>query len=683
MRSKPVGIWRGRIWRGRIQLALAPSCGTTAGGQLPLIRPRCRIPAAGYPAQTGHLERTGYTPMNPEPITLAPADRPANLVDLVHRTVQRHPDREALRWKQRGASEWTSRTYRELWGWVETVSLGLQAIGMRAGDRAVILSHSRAEWVVADLASLALGAVTCPIFSGEKPDKVDFMVRNVAARFVFAESAQQAAKLRVGDGSVRVIVFDAPSSPTDDLLPFDQLTAGAATDVSAASRMAWRETWEALDRESVATIVHTSGTSGEPKGVVLTHGNVIHNYEAAIQVLPFDENDLALSVLPLSHMLERAAGMYVPLGLGTAVAFAEPLMERWASNLAEVRPTVMVTVPLFFQRIHQRVLAEVARQPAWKQRLFAWGTRLGELRYANHLAGRRDSLWLKLQLAIAGRVVFARIKARTGGRLRFFASGGAPLPREVGEFFYAMGMLILEGYGLSETAPFLAANRPGSFKFGSVGLPVPGTEIRIEPATGEILARGPQVMRGYLDAAEDTAKAIDPDGWFHTGDIGEFDEAGRLTITDRIKNLIVLDNGKKVSPTPMEIALVASPYIAEAVVIGDGQSSTGALLVPDFHRVLAWARESGLDLTDADAAADATEVHALIEGEARRLLREFAAYERPRKVALLPRELSEEHGEVAGALRKPKRRVIVANWPDHVARVYSSPGRSDAAVAAI
>jgi long-chain acyl-CoA synthetase len=606
--------------------------------------------------------------MNPEPITLAPADRPANLVDLVHRTVQRHPDREALRWKPRGAGEWTSRSYRELWEWVESVSLGLRAIGMRSGDRAVILSHSRAEWVVADLASLALGAVTCPIYSGEKPDKVDFMVRNVGAQFVFAESAQQVAKLPADDGSARVIVFDPPSSPAPDLLPFGDLPAAA--DVTAPSRLAWRETWSVLDRESVATIVHTSGTSGEPKGVVLTHGNVIHNYEAAIQVLPFDEHDLALSVLPLSHMLERAAGMYVPLGLGTAVAFAEPVMERWASNLAEVRPTVMVTVPLFFQRIHQRVMAEVARQPAWKQRLFAWGTRLGQRKYANHLAGRRDSPWLKLQLALAGRVVFARIKARTGGRLRFFCSGGAPLPREVGEFFYSMGMQILEGYGLSETAPLLAANRPASFKFGSVGLPVPGTEIRIDPASGEILARGPQVMRGYLSAAEDTTEAIDADGWFHTGDIGEFDEAGRLTITDRIKNLIVLDNGKKVSPTPMEIALVASPYIAEAVVIGDGQSSTGALLVPDYPHVLAWAREAGLDLTDAGAAADATEVLSLIEGEARRLLREFAAYERPRKVALLPRELSEEHGEVVGALRKPKRRVIVANWPEHVARVY-------------
>ena len=610
-----------------------------------------------------------------EPIRLAASERAANLVDLVHRAVERYPDRVALRWKERGAAQaWQTRTYAELWDWVEAVSIGLRRLGMATGDRAVILSRSRPEWVVADLASLALGAVTCPIFSAEKPDKIDFMVRNVAARFIFAESEHQAAKLRPAAGVAQMIVFEPTQTPGANTLTFEQVGTNAErTDTALA---AWRDAWSALGRDAVATIVHTSGTSGEPKGVVLTHGNVIHNYEAVRQAIPFDENDLALSVLPLSHMLERAAGMYVPLAIGAGVAFAEPVMERWASNLAEVRPTIMVTVPLFFQRIHQRVLSEVEKQPAWKQRLFGWGTGLGARRYANHLAGRRDSPWLRFQLAIAGKVVFARIKARTGGRLRYFCSGGAPLPREVGEFFYAMGMLIFEGYGLSETAPLLAINRPESFKFGTVGPPAAETEIRIDPTSGEIMARGPQVMREYLNAADDTAAAIDPDGWFHTGDIGEFDDAGRLMITDRIKNLIVLDNGKKVSPTPMELALAGSPYIAQAVIIGDGQASTGVLIVPDFDSVGAWARDTGLDMADPATTADRREVVALIEGEMRRLLRDYAAYERPRHVALLSRELSEELDEVVGALRKPKRRVIVANWPAQVARLFPATATS-------
>jgi long-chain acyl-CoA synthetase len=604
-----------------------------------------------------------------EPIRLAASERPANLVDLVHRAVERYPDRVALRWKERGAGHaWQTRTYAELWDWVEATSIGLRQLGMVAGDHAVILSRSSPEWVVADLASLALGAVTCPIFSAEKPDKVDFMVRNVAPRFVFAESEHQAGKLRATAEVAHLIVFEPNETPSASTLTFEQL--GTSAERTEKTLAAWRDRWSALDRSAIATIVHTSGTSGEPKGVVLTHGNVIHNYEAVRQAIPFDENDLALSVLPLSHMLERAAGMYVPLAVGAGVAFAEPVMERWAANLVEARPSIMVTVPLFFQRIHQRVLVEVDKQPAWKQRLFHWGTGLGAWSYANHLAGHRDSPWLRFQLAIAGRLVFARIKARTGGRLRYFCSGGAPLPREVGEFFYAMGMLIFEGYGLSETAPLLAINRPESFKFGTVGPPAAETEIRIDPTSGEILARGPQVMQGYLNAVEETAEAIDPEGWFHTGDIGEFDDAGRLMITDRIKNLIVLDNGKKVSPTPMEIALAGSPYIRGAVIVGDGQASTGALVVPDFDRLAAWARDAGLAHSDTATTAEHPEVIALIEGEMRRLLRGFAAYERPRHVALLSRELSEERDEVVGPLRKPKRRVIVANWPAQVERLF-------------
>ena len=617
-----------------------------------------------------------------ERIHLPANERGINLVDLVHRTVRRHPDRMALMWKPRGPvheavtldeAGWALRTYRELWDWVTEISLGLHALGMRRGDRVAILSRSRPEWAAADLASLALGAVTCPIYSAERPDKVEFMLRNVHARFVFAESAQQLAKLPGADGST-VILFDPANAAGDDVLTLDEVIARA--DRSAAARDDWLTGWSRLGRADDATIVHTSGTSGEPKGVVLTHGNVMHNYEAARQALPVTQEDLALSVLPLSHMLERAAGMYVPLGIGAGVAFAEPVMERWATNLTEVRPTIMVTIPLFFQRIHARVLAEVERQPAWKRRLFRWGVGLGATRYANHLAGRRDPPWLRLQLALARRFVFARIKARTGGRLRFFCSGGAPLSREVGEFFYAMDMLILEGYGLSETAPLLAINRPESFRFGTVGPPAADTAIAIDAETGEILARGPQVMRGYLDRPEATAEAIDAEGWFHTGDIGAFDEAGRLSITDRIKNLIVLDNGKKVMPTPMEILLAGSPYVAEAVIIGDGHASTGALVVPDYDRV----RADGVAPTDASPELLSRDpaVISLLEREARRLLRGFAAYERPRHVALLPQPLSEEAGEVVGALRKPKRSIIAANWPAQVERLFSG-GDSDAA----
>jgi long-chain acyl-CoA synthetase len=620
-----------------------------------------------------------------EPVRLAASERPDNLLDLVHRSVLRVPDRPAIKWRvgTRRNATWRTASFEELWDWIERTATAFSAIGMRPGDRVVILSRSRPEWLVCDLAAMSLGAVTCPIFPAESAAMVEYILRNTGARFVLAENAQQVAKIVAArerlPGLEQVVVFDTSEALPPEAQALDDVMK--RVDEHPADSEAWERGWRGIRRDDVATIVHTSGTTGDPKGVILTHGNVVHNYEAASQVIPFNENDLGLSVLPLSHMMERAAGMIVPLGVGASVAFAEPLIERWAADLVEVRPTVMVTVPPFFQRFHKRVLSEVQKYPAWKRAAFRWAVGLGRKRYANHLAGRNDSPWLGLQLRLANRFVFAPIKERTGGRLRFFFSGAAPLPREIGEFFYAMGMLILEGYGLSETAPLLCINRPDSFKFGSVGMPAPDTEIRIDPETGEVMARGPQVMRGYLNMPEETAEALDTDGWFHTGDIGVFDELGRLTITDRIKNLIVLSNGKKVSPGPMESILAASPYIAQAVVIGDRHEQTGVLVAPSLPELRAWMQQRDLHASDAQVAT-LPEVVELLESEVRTLLREFAAYERPRRVVILPRELDEEHGELAGPLRKPKRSVVMANWPAEVERLFSAERQPEPALPA-
>jgi long-chain acyl-CoA synthetase len=265
--------------------------------------------------------------------------------------------------------------------------------------------------------------------------------------------------------------------------------------------------------------------------------------------------------------------------------------------------------------------------------------------------------------------LFRPIRQLLGGRLRFFASGGAPLPQAIGELFYSMDILILEAWGMTETAGVLCMNRVDDFRFGTVGRPFPGTEIRIDPDTGEVLARGPQVFSGYLDLPEENVLAFDPDGWFHTGDVGELDDVGRLTITDRIKNIIVLSNGKKVMPAPMENALAASPYISQSVILGDHHEQTGVLVVLDVEHVRAWGGKQGIGTASVDELAQDAAVRDLIEGEVRRLLADFAPYERPRRVAILPRELSEEADELT-SIRKPKRRVIVANFPDHVARLF-------------
>ena len=402
---------------------------------------------------------------------------------------------------------------------------------------------------------------------------------------------------------------------------------------------------------------------------MLTHGNILLNFEAGIQAVDFNERDLFLSFLPLSHMTERAAGQVVPLGRGCTIAYAEPTISRLAANMVETKPTVMVAVPRLYETLYARVLSTVEAGPALNRRIFHWAANLGKQHYQNHLDGRGDSVWLGMQMKVADRLVFSKIRARTGGRVRYFVSGGAPLSREIGEFFYAMGMLILEGYGLTETAPLLTINRPEDFKFGTVGKPVAETQIKIDPATGEILARGPQVMKGYLNQPEETAKVIDADGWFHTGDIGELDEIGRVLITDRLKNIIVLANGKNVAPAPMEIALATSKYIAQAVIMGDQEPYTGVLIAPDFVELGTWAAANGLAEAPPEQLVADDKVEKLFHAEVRSKLDDFAVYERPRRIALLPRLLTEEEGEMTPSL-KVKLRVVKEKWADKVAYLF-------------
>jgi len=628
-----------------------------------------QAPAAGRVMQTPEIE----------PLVVAPADRARNMVDLIHRSVERNAGREAMRWKlpkaQRaeGSTEdaWASRTYREMWDWVTGLSLGLKDLGIRDGDSVCILARTRPEWTVADLASLALGAVTCPIYPQSEAGQAAFVINNVKAKAIFVENVQQAAKI----ASIRsecptlehVISLESSGKLPAGTLTLDDVIARA--DMEAANRVAWRDGWLAIDREHLATVIHTSGTTGNPKGAMLNHGNVLFNFEAANQVVDFYETDVFLSFLPLSHIYGRIVDEVVALGKGAVVVYAEALIERLPANMIEVQPTVMGAVPRLYERVYGRVLSAVEAGSPTKQKIFHWAAGLGAQKYANHLAGRPDSFWLKLQLKVADKLVFGKIRARTGGRVRYFVSGSAPLAREIGEFFYGMGMLVLEGYGLTETSPFVSLNRPDDFVFGTVGRPAPGSEVKIDPATGEILVRGPQVMQGYLNQPDDTAKAIDPDGWFHTGDIGELDEIGRISITDRLKNIIVLGNGKNVSPAPMEAALSTSKYVAQAVILGDRQAYTGALIAPDFEELGTWAAANDIGEMPPEQLVEEKAVHKLYDAEVKRTLEGFAIYERPRRIALLPRLLSEEAGELTATM-KTKNRVVLTNWADKIAYLF-------------
>jgi long-chain acyl-CoA synthetase len=617
-----------------------------------------------------------------EPLVVPPEREATNLIDLVHRAVERFGDKEAIRWKpskgsdlETDAAGWTSRTYRETWDWVTGLSLGLRDLGLGEGDAAAVMSRTRPEWVIADLAALATGAITAPIYPQSEPNQAAFILNNVKAKVIFVENAQQAAKIDSIRAEVptlqHVVTMDPSGKFPEGTLTFDDVIARGDTDPT--NRRMWREGWEGIPADRTVTVIHTSGTTANPKGAMLTHANILFNYQAALQVIDLSNDDLFLSWLPLSHIFERLAGEYLPLGLGATVAYAEPLIERLAQNMADVQPTVMAAVPRFYERVYGRVRSTIDAGSPTKQKIFHWAMGAGAQRYENHLAGRANSPWLDLQLKLADALVFKKIRARTGGRIRYLVSGSAPLSREVGEFFYGMGLLILEGYGLTETSPFVSVNRPTDFVFGTVGRPAPGSEVKIDPETGEILVRGPQVMQGYLNAPEETAKAIDPDGWFHTGDIGELDEIGRIRITDRLKNIIVLGNGKNVSPGPMEAAMSASKYIAQAVVLGDNQAYTGALIAPDFEELEQWAAENGLAEVPPDRLIEEREVQKLIDGEVKRALDGFAVYERPRRTALLPRALSEEDGELTPTL-KTKMRVVQENWKGKISYLFDEKG---------
>ena len=626
-----------------------------------------------------HLEQAPFEPLvlEGEPV--------ANLVDLIHRSSVEHADRVALQWKPARTKRtalgesadgepqpvWESITYRETWEWIRDVSLGLKALGIGPGDAVSILCRTRPAWLVADLASMALGAVTCPIYPSMEANQAAFIINNVRAKLIVVENAQQAAKIESVRGECptleKMVVIDERGTLPAGTISFDDVCNLAPSDPD--HRRVWEEGWRAIGREQLATIIHTSGTTANPKGVMLTHGNLVYNYEAVSQIIAFFPTDTFLSWLPLSHSYERVAGMVVPLGRGCTIAYAEPLIERLPANMVEVRPTVMVAVPRLYERVYARVLSNVEAASPLRQRIFWWAAALGRQKYANHLAGRADSAWLRAQIAVADALVFGQIRGRTGGRVRYFVSGSAPLSREIGEFFYAMGMLVLEGYGLTETAPFVSINRPEDFVFGTVGRPAPGTEVRIAPSSGEILVRGPQVMAGYINEPEDTAAAIDPEGWFHTGDVGELDEVGRIKITDRLKNIIVLANGKNVSPAPMEASLGTSKYIAQAIILGDRQPYTGALVAPDFEELERWAVANGIAEMPPEQLIEQRAVQKLIEGEVRTRLDGFAIFERPRRVVLLPRLLTEEDGELTPSL-KVKLRVVKDRWADKVVRLF-------------
>jgi long-chain acyl-CoA synthetase len=421
--------------------------------------------------------------------------------------------------------------------------------------------------------------------------------------------------------------------------------------------------------DDLATLIYTSGTSGDMKGVMLTHGNIASNVYTCCTLFSFTEHDECLSFLPLSHIFERMFGHYCMLHSGVVINYAESV-DTVAADMQHLRPTLMASVPRLYDKIYSRVLEAVRAGPALKQRLFFWGKRVGERVVDLRLGRRRVPPFLAAQLWLADTLVFSKLRARTGGRIRFFISGGAPLSAEIAKFFHAAGMPILEGYGLTETSPVIAVNTFKNLRLGTVGLVIPGVEVKIA-ADGEILTRGPNVMAGYYNKPQATADALDSEGWFHTGDIGLLDGDGFLRITDRKKDIIVTAGGKNIAPQPIESLAKTSRFVSSAVMLGDRRPFPVMLIVPNFENLSAWAAQEGIRSADSAALVALPEVQKKMEREVRTTLRDLAGFEMPKKFLLLPRDFSIEAGELTPKM-SVKRKVVEQRHAAAIEGLYRS-----------
>jgi long-chain acyl-CoA synthetase len=421
------------------------------------------------------------------------------------------------------------------------------------------------------------------------------------------------------------------------------------------------------EENDVCTIIYTSGTTGEPKGVILTHKNILSNVNAALEAFPITKDDVFLSFLPLCHIFERMAGYYTAFASGCTVCYAENI-DKVATNLVEVKPTILTSVPRLFERIYSRIMRNAESKSKNEQKIFLWSIEIGK-QYAQLRKKGRIPLSLAAKHKLADRLVFKKIRARTGGNLRFFISGGAALPRDLGEFFEAVGIQIIEGYGLTESSPVLAANRPDDYKFGTVGKPFPGVEIKIAP-DGEILARGPNIMQGYFKKKKETEETI-KDGWLHTGDMGVFDADGFLMITDRKKHLFKTSAGKYIAPTPIENVFLASKYIDQFVLIGDRRMFLSALVVPDFEAVKEYADAHKIPYKSEEDLVKNDDIYKLLEEDMGKFQKKLANYERVRKFVLLERPFTIENGEITPSL-KIKRKVVEEKYGGLIEQMYES-----------
>jgi len=579
-------------------------------------------------------------------------------------TIRSYPKNNLLMSKKGG--KYVSISSQDVWDRVRFLSLGLRSLGLQPRDKLIILGENCPDWVMTDFAVLCAGATTVPIYPTLMPEQIKYIIDDSDAKVVVCSTRELWRKIQMVRKDLTKVTH---AILFEDLAPEGVQTLASVIEkgetIAARGEDDFEKTALGIRPDELASIIYTSGTTGIPKGVMLTHANFVHNIKSLRAIVEFTNKDVILSFLPLSHVLERMC-TFAFLYTGATIAYAESI-ETVGENLVEARPTIMVSVPRLFDKIYARVIDQVLAGSSLKKKIFFWAVRIGKKQGKAKLGGDKVTGWLKFRYGLAHKLVFSKILAKTGGRVRFFVSGGAPLSKDIAEFFYAAGLTVIEGYGLTETSPVIACNTIEGVKFGTVGRPIPGVEVKIAP-DGEILTRGPNLMKGYYKKEAETREAI-VDGWLHTGDIGILDDEGFLVITDRKKDLIVTAGGKNVAPQPIENLLKTNPYIVNAVVVGGNRKFISALIVPNFEKLEAYARAVNIPFSSPTELVGHEGIQNFLLAEVNRSTPDLAPYERVKKIVLLDRDFEIEAGEITPTL-KVRRSIVEQKYKGLIDMLY-------------
>ncbi len=607
------------------------------------------------------IHEIGSKPIATEPTTIAGC-----FLDAVDRHANPRAQMYRVADGPSGSGRWESISAQDMLRRVAGLSKALAGLGIGAGDRVALFAPNCPEWHTADLAIQGLGAVTVPIYFNESPERMIYILKDSGARIVVTAGESQSRKVAESraqlPGIERVISARQPADLNAGHVRYEDLIAA---DDDAVSE--YRRRTEAVTSAQLATIIYTSGTTGEPKGVMLTHANLVSNATDSCRGFETLPSDIELSLLPLAHVYGRVVD-YSYIFRGVTVAYVEQI-ETVPQALLEVHPTAMAAVPRLYEKMYANIIERGRRETGIKRRLFDWAIRTAEKAVPWRAYGRRPSAATIWQWQLANALVFTKIRSGVGGELRFLSSGSAPLGAGLIEFFWAIGLPVYQGYGLTETSPVVSTNTPDANKIGTVGRPIAGVEVRIAE-DGEILVKGKCVMQGYYNKPDDTREAFTPDGWLRTGDIGALDAEGYLSITDRKKELLKTAGGKFVAPAPIENLLKSSPFIENSIVIGDRRKFVSVLIVPNFARIEAEAQKAGREILTPGQALSDSWVRDLIAHEIERLTGKLAHYEQPKRFALIEKDFTYATGELTYTM-KLKRRVIEERYQDVIERMYA------------